>query len=250
MKVKSYYSSSTAATIRQNLDKWHKFSSVTDATAYSSGQNVMQRVKFIADGSAVTVAHTTGQLTTATSATLVALAVGDTLEIDGALMAVTGVGLAAGTAAGTHATTIIQPIPSTTSLVSTGARVWKIVKQGLEVSYQTHAVTLNNVTLKAHGINIYDNFPSEFFNSYTSYHYGGPNINTPKDVGALFIPFCLYPGTYQPSGHINVSRAREFYFNYDSDVITSSVEGTLVVIASAINFLLISDGSAVLRYST
>jgi hypothetical protein len=29
------------------------------------------------------------------------------------------------------------------------------------------------------------------------------------------IPFCLYPNDYQPSGHINVSRAREFYLNYE-----------------------------------
>jgi hypothetical protein len=74
----------------------------------------------------------------------------------------------------------------------------------------------------------------------------------------LFIPFCLYPGTYQPSGHINVSRAREFYLKFTSSFFSGSSApngagsrtGLLVVIASAINFLLISDGSAVLRYST
>ena len=64
------------------------------------------------------------------------------------------------------------------------------------------------------------------------------------------INFNLYPGTYQPSGHINVSRAREFYIAYTSSVISTSLVGTLVVVAAAINFLLISDGSAVLRYST
>ena len=39
---------------------------------------------------------------------------------------------------------------------------------------------------------------------------------TPEDEGAVMINFCLYPGTYQPSAHINVSRAREFYFNFTS----------------------------------
>ena len=72
----------------------------------------------------------------------------------------------------------------------------------------------------------------------------------------MMITFCLYPGTYQPSGHINVSRAREFYIDYrttgwiGNDPVNNKDPGTLVIVASAINFLLISDGSAVLRYST
>ncbi len=45
----------------------------------------------------------------------------------------------------------------------------------------------------------------------------------------------------QPSGHINVSRAREFYILYESSVITSVNLGQLIVVASALNFLLISD---------
>jgi hypothetical protein len=115
---------------------------------------------------------------------------------------------------------------------------------------QVCAATLDTVTIKAHGIPIYNNFPSGFYNSYLPFHFGGPNINTPKDCGALMINFCLYPGTYQPSGHINISRAREFYLEYTSSIIGTGTEGTLVVIASSLNFLLISDGSAVLRYST
>jgi hypothetical protein len=57
---------------------------------------------------------------------------------------------------------------------------------------------------------------------------------------------------------INVSRAREFYFKYYSSVINNKANNgspsvpsaTLQIVASAINFLLISDGSAILRYST
>ena len=65
------------------------------------------------------------------------------------------------------------------------------------------------------------------------------------------ITFCLYPGSYQPSGHVNVSRAREFYLQYWSEGAVSSEDpADLIIVASAINFLLISDGSAVLRYST
>jgi hypothetical protein len=121
-----------------------------------------------------------------------------------------------------------------------------------EQSSVVHTVqpTLDCVTIQAHGIPIYNNFISKFYSAYTQYHYGGSNINVSEDAGVLMIPFNLYPGTYQPSGHINVSRAREFYINYTSSVISTGNVGNLVVSASAINFLLISDGSAVLRYST
>ena len=73
---------------------------------------------------------------------------------------------------------------------------------------------------------------------------------TPQDEGCLMFNFALYPGVYQPSGHINVSRAREFYLNWTSAYTTSTNSCELIVICKAINFLLIANGSAVLRFST
>lgn len=48
----------------------------------------------------------------------------------------------------------------------------------------------------------YSNYPSQLYNSYIPYVYGGYNINTPTDRGLLMVNFCLNPGTHQPSGHI------------------------------------------------
>ena len=110
--------------------------------------------------------------------------------------------------------------------------------------------TMDRVTITAHGVYLYNDIPADFFNQYTPYTYGGPHINSPEDEGALMIPFNLYPGTYQPSGYINISRAREFYIRFISSVIGASTPGELSIVASSLNFLLISDGSAVLRYST
>lgn len=109
---------------------------------------------------------------------------------------------------------------------------------------------VNRITVSAHGVPLYNNLPSNFFNCYVPYLYGGWNIRTPTDPGCFMINFCLYPGTYQPSGHINVSRAREFYLQYDSSYVASNQPAELIVNAVAINFLLISDGSATLRYAT
>lgn len=155
--------------------------------------------------------------------------------------------------------------------------------------------TFSQVTLKLQGINLYSEFPAQLLNQYLPFHYSGYALNTPVDPGPMMLNFALYPCLYQPSGHINVSRAREIYLSYtaNTDADGNSMIGTtavgndtngnaavtsadvnagtgvlyptntacmtrtasatnadLIVSASCINFLLISDGSAVLRYST
>ena len=103
-------------------------------------------------------------------------------------------------------------------------------------------------SLIAHGIYLYQDIPSAFFNSYIPYTYGSWNIRTPEDPGLYMVNFCLYPGSHQPSGSINISRAREFYFKYTSTYITSTLTADLIANAVAINFLLVTDGSALMRY--
>jgi hypothetical protein len=128
------------------------------------------------------------------------------------------------------------------------------------LTYPESHKTLKTIKIQAHGIDVYQEIDDEFFADYQPYIYGGYNIVTPEDPGAVMVNFCLYPGTYQPSGHLNISRAREFHFIYTSDYVgapdlndpqkPANATADLLVLAIAINFLLISDGSAVLRYST
>lgn len=118
------------------------------------------------------------------------------------------------------------------------------------VLYPRVTKTIETLQLTAHGIDIFKTFKAAFFNDYMPYTFGGLNVIVPKDEGAMMLNMCLYPGTYQPSGHINVSRAREFYLQFTSEYVSPSTQADLLVLAIAINFLLISDGSAVLRYST
>jgi len=142
-----------------------------------------------------------------------------------------------------------RPLPGPPSTVSHNfARLERREIQKTQFVYESNTVQKLNVT--AHGITLYDFFHDMFYNSYIPYHYGGYNLTTPEDPGALMINFCLYPRTYQPSGHLNVSRAREFYIGWESNYVNSQRTADLLIVASTINFLLISDGSAVLRYST
>jgi hypothetical protein len=81
-------------------------------------------------------------------------------------------------------------------------------------TFQSCCPILEALTIEAHGIPLYRDIPADFFNHYVPYTYGGQHINTPVDCGVQMITFNLYPGSYQPSGHVNISRAREFYIDF------------------------------------
>lgn len=137
---------------------------------------------------------------------------------------------------------VVQTIPipdqPPTYLIAIGQGTWK--KQ---------IRMIDSFSLETHGIQLYVTTPVEFFNYYIPYNYGS-NIASPADIGVYMVTFNLYPGAYQPSGHINLSNSREFFFIYTSSLISEIIPAVLYVYAVAINFLLISDGSAVLRYNT
>lgn len=128
----------------------------------------------------------------------------------------------------------------------------------MELAFSTVRPLVNKVSFKAHGVAIYNEIPAILFNQYLPL-VRGDKLSTPSDPGVYVVTFNLYPGVYQPSGHLNVSRAREFYVSFDDvisgqpnlgTVVSSSNPVDFVGSAKALNFLLISDGSAVLRYST
>jgi hypothetical protein len=113
-------------------------------------------------------------------------------------------------------------------------------------TYDGNVNAITTLSISLHGQKLYDAMPADFFTDYVPTCYGGSNISaSEEDPASGMISFALIGGIYQPNGHLNVSRAREFYFQP-----TCAVGGTLVLEADAINFLLISDGNAVLRYST
>lgn len=118
------------------------------------------------------------------------------------------------------------------------------------LTYAQETNTITTVKIEVHGIEFYKSLNLPFYRDYIPWNLGSHDLRTPEDSGAIMISFCLHPGEYQPSGHVNVSRAREFYFEFTSAYITTTNTAKLYCLAKAINFLLVSDGSAVLRYST
>lgn len=130
--------------------------------------------------------------------------------------------------------------------------VFELFKRELainEAQYYKESPTITDLEVVAYGITIYQKTHATFYNSYIPYRFGD-NINTPKDSGWYMINFAFLPGEHQPSGHINLSRSREFYLNYASTYISKDNKVELLVLCTAINFLLVKSGSAILRYST
>lgn len=283
LRVEKYTDTSGSA-VREHLDKWHRFCSVDNKTRVAQGWCSTKKSVMNATNWAAFVAYESDTTKRPTNLTLTGLNAAGGADLAATLPTTTDmtnlfkVGsevTMTGTAAGvTHtfhgkvktstATSVkfedkqylgavATAFNAFTNLATTAGFTIKI-SNSEESPSSTVAVctpTVTAITIKAHGIPIYNDFPAKFFNAYMPYNYGGPNIRTPNDPGAMMINFCLYPGTYQPSGHINISRAREFYIDFTCvGTINESNKGKLIVVASAINFLLISDGSAVLRYST
>jgi hypothetical protein len=116
--------------------------------------------------------------------------------------------------------------------------------------YWVPVSTIDTFSLASHSINIFDVYSDTFFSSYQPFHFGGSNIVTCEDTGALFVNMALFPRTYQPSGHLNISRVRETFVKIASSYCGANTNCQLIVVCKAINFLLISDGVATLRFST
>jgi hypothetical protein len=118
-----------------------------------------------------------------------------------------------------------------------------------QVRLQKESPSVDTLELLAHGIQICKKTTASFYNSYMSYRFG-KDINTPEDPGWYMMNFNFNPGENDPSGHINVSKAREFYLNWTSTYIGGGNDVELIVLADALNFLLVKDGSGILRFST
>ena len=118
-----------------------------------------------------------------------------------------------------------------------------------QVVSQIESPSVDSLELQAHGIVLFKDTAIGFYNSYMPYRYGR-NINTPEDPGWFMMNFNFNPGDHDPSGHINVSQAREFYLNYASSYIDKDHETEVIVLADALNFFLVKNGSGILRFST
>lgn len=183
------YNSSSEAVRRDNLDKWMAFSQINNVTQTLQGFNTQK--KSILTGTSVTVAGSGG-----TGVTGVATAF-DTELFAGDFIVINGIPYLVDSASSATALTLNadQPLPAGVAFTATAPDFYKIQKVPVAYDVSQYNKTMNYVSITAHGIALYSDFPAAFYSAYLIYQFGGMNINTPKDSGVLMIPFNLYPGS-------------------------------------------------------
>lgn len=113
-------------------------------------------------------------------------------------------------------------------------------------TYYTETPSIDRCGLKIKDIEIFQNDTVNKFSSF--YPYTAIGLNTPEDQGWLLFNMQFRPDSYDPSGHIDMSRNREVYLNYSSSYVNDLHRTRLIVIAQTINFLVVRNNSAYLRY--
>ncbi len=135
------------------------------------------------------------------------------------------------------------PVVITVPSLDTTRNIMKINN----VRYYEETPVVDSIEIKAHDITLYRDTPGTFYNGYVPYRFG-KNMNTPEDRGWYMIPFNTLTGEYQPSGHLNVSKTRELYVKYIGDYITPNNATDFIVLADCINFLIIKNNDAALKF--
>jgi hypothetical protein len=149
-----------------------------------------------------------------------------------------------------HRNTYITPVEVRQPVVTGVSTI-----QASSAVYLDEKHVVDRIELKTNNIVLYPSLQPDFFNAYVPFRYGDA-LKTPKDIGWYMINFSMFPGSFNPSGHINMSTSRELYLNYTSAldengnyIIRSDNPADLIVVADCINFLWLLDKTVKLRFT-
>jgi len=119
------------------------------------------------------------------------------------------------------------------------------------VVYFEEAPVVDFLELRAEDICIFKETPGQFYKSYLPYQYGKNRVASDD---WFMLNFTFTPGEYQPTGYLNVSRARNLYLSYRATsaegVAAFAAKTDLIVLAECLNFLYVRNASAILKFAT
>lgn len=219
MKMKDYNSSDVTLR-RQHLDKWHTFTQITPTVrgtqGMRSGRVTLKNAAYavptavlslgaspttslrltpsaaIADGTNVFDGIVAGDILTIAIPVALLPAVTVTLEVAGVRSDTNTIKGYLSFKQSVAAVVALTGVSTATTLTGVTASVQGVLSSELTSTVAVPSQTLDTVTITAHGVPIYNGFISKFYNSYLAYQFGGPNVNVPKDSGALLINFNLW----------------------------------------------------------
>jgi hypothetical protein len=115
-----------------------------------------------------------------------------------------------------------------------------------QATYYTETDVVDTCGFRINDIEIFQEDTVKKFSSF--YPYAAKGINTPSDNGWLLFNSQFKCDSYDPSGHLDLGRNREVYFNYNSSYISDANRARMTVVAQSICFLTLRDNTANIRY--
>ena len=235
------------STQAQHQDRYDQFTYATPLTAYASEASGVVWQGLVNDGvgDATVDVDATGAITGINTLFQTApdaadqLQVGDILRVGGVQVVVSAV----------TSDTTAQSVIGTHSILAATTDVQKAQNTRGVIEVNQEKSLIDWLTLQSQGNTIFHRASMKRFNSYFPWHYGKGAIRTPEDEGLALFSFARYPGAYQPSGSVNLSRARETDLIIEGSTISQSDPVTLFASASAINFTVLTDGALVRRFA-
>lgn len=116
------------------------------------------------------------------------------------------------------------------------------------IEYYQETPVVDSIELRAFDIPIKGAYPGAFYNQYIPFQYGG-KLATPTDIGIYILNFNLTPMNLNPSGHIDFTQTRENYLYWTGSTISEANPVDLVIYSRSLNFLILRNNQAILRYS-
>ena len=116
------------------------------------------------------------------------------------------------------------------------------------IKYYQESHVVNNIKLNINNTSTYSFNSVNLYDSYLPY-ISDKNVITSNN-NIYYLPFSFYESDNQPCGYLNLSKSREIYLDYESTKIEQYTPIKLYIYAKTINFLLITQNSANLKYIT
>lgn len=115
------------------------------------------------------------------------------------------------------------------------------------ITYYEDTPLFNSFRFSIDTTSIYGGNPPLFYQSYVPL-VSGKTINS-NNNNIYYLSFNLYPKKFQPSSYINMSRSRNIAFEYSSNLLEAWSPVNLYIHATAINFLVYNNNTAMLNFS-
>lgn len=116
------------------------------------------------------------------------------------------------------------------------------------IKYYNEIPVINGFKFEGNNSSTYGGQSITFYDGYLPYISGEHIMSNKNNI--YYLPFTLHPQHMQPCGYLNLSKIRELYIEYSSNVIETYKPVKMYIYATALNFLLISKNSATLKYMT